>query len=145
MNISLLLNGVVRYVLILMKFTSLACFVVCLMCFSAVANNSYGQKFLEQPVTIRVKNQRLTEALDQLSANQQVKFAYADNVLKPSFKININANNKSVRQVLDEVLAPFNLTYKVIDDVIVISEKAAAETVGTVRFAAVKALRYKVK
>jgi TonB-linked SusC/RagA family outer membrane protein len=145
MNISLLLNGVVRYVLILMKFTSLACFVVCLMCFSAVANNSYGQKFLEQPVTIRVKNQRLTEALDQLSANQQVKFAYADNVLKPSFKININANNKSVRQVLDEVLAPFNLTYKVIDDVIVISEKAAAETVGTVRFAAVKAIKVQGK
>jgi TonB-linked SusC/RagA family outer membrane protein len=145
MNISLLLNGVVRYVLILMKFTSLACFVVCLMCFSAVANNSYGQKFLEQPVTIRVKNQRLTEALDQLSVNQQVKFAYADNVLKPSFKININANNKSVRQVLDEVLAPFNLTYKVIDDVIVISEKAAAETVGTVRFAAVKAIKVQGK
>jgi TonB-linked SusC/RagA family outer membrane protein len=145
MNISLLLNGVVRYVLILMKFTSLACFVVCLMCFSAVANNSYGQKFLEQPVTIRVKNQRLTEALDQLSANQQVKFAYADNVLKPSFKININASNKSVRQVLDEVLAPFNLTYKVIDDVIVISEKAAAETVGTVRFAAVKAIKVQGK
>jgi TonB-linked SusC/RagA family outer membrane protein len=145
MNISLLLNGVVRYVLILMKFTSLACFVVCLMCFSAVANNSYGQKFLEQPVTIRVKNQRLTKALDQLSANQQVKFAYADNVLKPSFKININASNKSVRQVLDEVLAPFNLTYKVIDDVIVISEKAAAETVGTVRFAAVKAIKVQGK
>jgi TonB-linked SusC/RagA family outer membrane protein len=143
MNISLLLNGVVRYVLILMKFTSLACFVVCLMCFSAVANNSYGQKFLEQPVTIRVKNQRLTKALDQLSANQQVKFAYADNVLKPSFKI--NASNKSVRQVLDEVLAPFNLTYKVIDDVIVISEKAAAETVGTVRFAAVKAIKVQGK
>jgi hypothetical protein len=56
MNISLFSNGVVRYVLILMKFTSLACFVVCLMCFTAVANNSYGQKFLEQQVTLKFKN-----------------------------------------------------------------------------------------
>jgi hypothetical protein len=49
MNKSLFYNGVIRYVLILMKFTSLACFVVCLMCFTAIAGTTYGQKFLETP------------------------------------------------------------------------------------------------
>jgi hypothetical protein len=41
MNISLFSNGVVRYVFILMKFTSLACFVVCLMCLSAIAKRLF--------------------------------------------------------------------------------------------------------
>jgi TonB-linked SusC/RagA family outer membrane protein len=128
MNISLFSNGVVRYVLILMKYTSLACFIVCLMCFTAVANNSYGQKFLEQQVTLKLKNQKLTETLDKLSANNKVKFAYADNLLKPSFRVNLNVSNKSIKEVLDEVLTPFNLGYKIIDDVIVISERAEAVT-----------------
>jgi len=137
MNISLFSNGVVRYVLILMKYTSLACFVVCLMCFTAVANNSYGQKFLEQQVTLKLKNQKLTETLDKLSANNKVKFAYADNLLKPSFRVNLNVSNKSIKEVLDEVLAPFNLGYKIIDDVIVISERAEATTLtGTSQTAA---------
>lgn len=131
MNISLFSNGVVRYVLILMKYTSLACFIVCLMCFTAVANNSYGQKFLEQQVSLKFNNQKLTDALDKLSANNKVKFAYADNLLKPTFRVNLNVSNKSIKEVLDEVLTPFNLGYKIIDDVIVISERAeAATTIG---------------
>jgi TonB-linked SusC/RagA family outer membrane protein len=128
MNISLFSNGVVRYVLILMKYTSLACFIVCLMGFTAVANNTYGQKFLEQQVTLKLKNQKLTETLEKLSANNKVKFAYADNLLKPSYRVNLNVSNKSIKEVLDEVLAPFNLGYKIIDDVIVISERAEATT-----------------
>jgi TonB-linked SusC/RagA family outer membrane protein len=127
MNISLFSNGVVRYVFILMKFTSLACFVVCLMCLSAIANDSFGQKFLEQPVTLKLKDDKLTDVLDKISADKQVKFAYADNVLKPSFRVSINVNNKTIKKVLDEVLTPFNLSYKIIDDVIVISERTEAD------------------
>ncbi|HEY9196865.1 MAG TPA: SusC/RagA family TonB-linked outer membrane protein, partial [Mucilaginibacter sp.] len=127
MNISLLSNGVVRYVLILMKYTSLACFVVCFMCLSAVANNSFGQKFLEVSVTLKLKNTRLTDALDKLAADKHIKFAYADNVLKPDFRVSLNAKNKSVREVLNEVLSPFNLDYRIIDDVVVIDEKTELE------------------
>ncbi|RFZ85075.1 SusC/RagA family TonB-linked outer membrane protein [Mucilaginibacter terrenus] len=128
MNISLFPNGVLRYVLILMKFTSLACFVVCLTCFTAVANNSYGQKFLEQQVTLKFKNLKLTEALDKMAADKHVKFAYTDNILKPSFKVNLNVTDKTVKEVLDEVLTPFDLGYKIIDDVIVITDRAEAAT-----------------
>jgi TonB-linked SusC/RagA family outer membrane protein len=141
MNISLFSNGVVRYVLILMKYTSLACFVVCLMCFTAVANNSYGQKFLEQQVTLKFKNQKLTDALDKLSADNKVKFAYADNLLKPTFRVNLNVSNKSIKEVLDEVLTPFNLGYKIIDDVIVISDRAEAATYTGVTQEAAKAIK----
>ncbi|WP_191177213.1 TonB-dependent receptor [Mucilaginibacter rigui] len=124
-----------------MKYTSLACFIVCLMCFTAVANNSYGQKFLEQQVTLKLKNQKLTETLDKLSANNRVKFAYADNLLKPSFRVNLNVSNKSIKEVLDEVLTPFNLDYKIIDDVIVISERAEATTLTSTRQTAAQAVK----
>ncbi|OOQ56518.1 TonB-dependent receptor [Mucilaginibacter pedocola] len=110
-----------------MKFTTLACFVVCLMCLSAIANDSFGQKFLEQPVTLKLKNDKLTDVLEKLSADKQVKFAYADNVLKPGFRVSVDASNKTIKQVLDEVLTPFNLSYKIIDDVIVIGERTEAE------------------
>ncbi|MCQ6959330.1 TonB-dependent receptor [Mucilaginibacter sp. JC4] len=146
MNISLFSNGVVRYVLILMKFTSLACFVVCLMCFTAVANNTYGQKFLEQQVTLKLKNMKLTDALEKLSADKQVKFAYADNLLKPSFRVDLNVTNKSIKEVLDEVLTPFSLGYRIIDDVVVISDRAEAATTYTgLSKEAVKAIKVQGK
>ncbi|MCJ8209025.1 TonB-dependent receptor [Mucilaginibacter sp. RS28] len=131
MNISLFSNGVVRYALILMKFTSLAVFVVCLMCFSAIANNSYGQKFLEQTVTLKLKNKKLTDVIEKLSADNQVKFAYADNVVKPPFKVNIDVDQRPMKLVLDELLTPFHLSYKIIDNVIVISDRpTTAATTG---------------
>ncbi|MDB5126238.1 MAG: TonB-dependent receptor [Mucilaginibacter sp.] len=145
MNISLFSNGVVRYVLILMKFTSLACFVVCLMCFTAVANNTYGQKFLEQQVTLKLKNMKLTDALEKLSADKQVKFAYADNILKPSFRVDLNVTNKSIKEVLNEVLTPFNLGYRIIDDVVVISDRAEVATYTGLVKEAVKAIKVQGK
>jgi TonB-linked SusC/RagA family outer membrane protein len=145
MNISLFSNGVVRYVLILMKFTSLACFVVCLMCFTAVANNTYGQKFLEQQVTLKLKNMKLTDALEKLSADKQVKFAYADNLLKPSFRVDLNVTNKSIKEVLDEVLTPFSLGYRIIDDVVVISDRAEVATYTGLTKEAVKAIKVQGK
>jgi TonB-linked SusC/RagA family outer membrane protein len=145
MNISLFSNGVVRYVLILMKFTSLACFVVCLMCFTAVANNTYGQKFLEQQVTLKLKNMKLTDALEKLSADKQVKFAYADNLLKPSFRVDLNVTNKSIKEVLNEVLTPFNLGYRIIDDVVVISDRAEVATYTGLTKEALKAIKVQGK
>ncbi|WP_158534900.1 TonB-dependent receptor [Mucilaginibacter hurinus] len=112
-----------------MKITSLACFVVCLMCLTAIAGNTYGQQFLEAPVTVKFKKTRLVDALDKIAADKHVRFAYTDMVLKQSLSITYNANNKSVKQVLSEVLAPYNLTYKVIGDVIVISEPTFATTI----------------
>ncbi|QHS56917.1 TonB-dependent receptor [Mucilaginibacter sp. 14171R-50] len=124
-----------------MKFTSLACFVVCLMCFTAVANNSYGQKFLEQQVTLKFKNQKLTDALEKIAADKKVKFAYADNLLKPTFRVDLNVTNKSIREVLNEVLTPFNLSYKIIDDVVVIGEGPAATTLTGITSQAVQAVK----
>ncbi len=131
MNISLFSNGVVRYVLILMKFTSLACFVVCLMCLSAIASNSYGQKFLEQQVTLKFKNDKLADVIEKIAADKQVKFAYADNLFKPAYRVNIKFNSKTIKQVLDEVLTPFNLSYKIIDDVVVIGDRNDAEATNS--------------
>jgi hypothetical protein len=47
--------------------------------------------------------------------------------LSPVFRVSINVNNKTIKKVLDEVLTPFNLSYKIIDDVIVISERTEAD------------------
>ncbi len=125
MNKSLFYNGVIRHVLILMKITSLVCFVVCLMCLTAIADNTYGQQFLESRVTLKLNNIKLTDALEKIAADNNVRFAYTDNVLKQSYRVTFNVQGKSVRDVLSQILAPFNLSYKVIGDVIVISEPSA--------------------
>ncbi|RYY33491.1 MAG: SusC/RagA family TonB-linked outer membrane protein, partial [Sphingobacteriaceae bacterium] len=130
MNKSLFYNGVIRYALIIMKITSLACFVVCLMCLTAIAGNTYGQQFLEAPVSLKLNKIKLTDALDKMAAEKHVRFAYTDNVLKQSYRVTLNVTDKSIKEVLSQVLAPFNLTYKIIGDVIVINERTDATVIA---------------
>ncbi|RYD88862.1 MAG: SusC/RagA family TonB-linked outer membrane protein, partial [Sphingobacteriales bacterium] len=55
--------------------------------------------------------------------------AYTDNVLKQSYTVTLNVTDKSIKEVLSQVLAPFNLTYKIIGDVIVINERTDATVI----------------
>jgi hypothetical protein len=79
-------------------------------------------------VSLKLSKVKLTDALDKIAADKNVRFAYTDNVLKQSYTIDLNVTGKSIRDVLSEVLTPFNLSYKVIGDVIVITEYNAATT-----------------
>ena len=139
MNISLFYDGVLRYVFKFMKYTTLVFFVICCLCFTAIASSSYGQKFLESNARIKLKSVTLAEALEQIAAGQRIKFAYSDVVIRQTEKITQTFNNKPVQEILQELLTPRQLTYKVVNDVVVIEAApvtlvpAATEQQSTVR------------
>ncbi|GAA4314186.1 TonB-dependent receptor [Mucilaginibacter gynuensis] len=103
------------------------------MCLTAFATDSYGQKFLEASVTLKLQKAKLTEVLDNIAADKHVQFAYTDNALKQSYKVSLDVTNKSISEVLNLLLTQFNLSYKIIGDVIVIDERQPAETVASGR------------
>ncbi|GAB2703320.1 TonB-dependent receptor [Mucilaginibacter koreensis] len=87
-----------------------------------MANSSYGQKFLDSKARIDFNNVTLAEALEQMAAGQHVKFAYSDAVIRRTGKISQSFRGKTIQEVLVSLLTPQQLTYKVVDDVVVIEE-----------------------
>jgi TonB-dependent starch-binding outer membrane protein SusC len=87
-----------------------------------VTANSYAQSqtfnFSEQGITIR-------EIFKQIESKSSFRFFYNDQVANIDQKVNLNADNKNINDILDELFQGTNLTYKVLENnLIVISSKA---------------------
>ncbi|WP_103866490.1 TonB-dependent receptor [Aquimarina sp. I32.4] len=90
------------------------------LCFgltNVYAYNSYSQTKLD----IDVKNGTLEELFDQIHSQSEFIFFYKDDVVNTLKKITVKRKQSNVIQILDEVFANTNLTYKIIDRQIVIS------------------------
>lgn len=127
MKKSLLCNRVANYALNIMKISTLVYITICCLCSLAWANTSYAQRLAEQKITIDLKNVRLDEALDKLTAGTSFKIAYADNLFNQSARVTIKVNNGSLAGALQELLTPYQLSFAEIGNVIVL-KKAITET-----------------
>jgi TonB-linked SusC/RagA family outer membrane protein len=126
MKKSLFSDRVINYCLLMMKYSTLIYIVVCCLCSVATANNSYGQKALNNAVTIELTNVRLSDALDKIAAAADVKFAYSDKVIDQSTLVTLSARNKKLGDVLQKLLSPNHLSFTLIDNVFIL-KRAAAE------------------
>ncbi|MEO8885537.1 MAG: SusC/RagA family TonB-linked outer membrane protein [Mucilaginibacter sp.] len=88
------------------------------LCFPARAGD------LDQRVTIRFRNISLKTALDRIAAAAKVVIIYSDSGPMAA-TVSLEVNNQPLREVLHELLAPYPLTYQVIDGKIVIGTSPA--------------------
>ncbi|MDB5086746.1 MAG: TonB-dependent Receptor Plug Domain protein [Mucilaginibacter sp.] len=79
---------------------------------------------LEKRITISFDKISLKEGLDKISAKASVAIIYSNSKEFILNSVSIHAINKPLKEVLKQLLAPFSLTFRVIDDKIVISYDA---------------------
>lgn len=82
--------------------------------FSSIASATVvdAQEILNQKVTIEVNNQDMKTVLTRLNKLTQVRFTYSSAVINTQKKVTIKAVEKPLSDVLDELLRPMNLGYK---------------------------------
>ena len=80
------------------------------------ASNSYSQEF-----TIKSKTASIKEVCREIEKNSDFIFVFSDNSEKLiDKKVNVEATSKNVTEILDEVLSDTGLTYKILDNQIVV-------------------------
>ncbi len=85
------------------------------------ADTSYNESYL---LTLQLSNVRISDVLDSVEESSEYIFFYSDKIGKELEKIvSINANSKTISQVLSEVLEGTNLTYVINDRQIIIKSK----------------------
>ena len=83
------------------------------------ASNSYSQEFM-----IKSKTASIKEVCREIEKNSDFIFVFSDNSEKLiDKKVNVEATSKNVTEILDEVLSDTGLTYKILDNQIVIYQE----------------------
>jgi TonB-linked SusC/RagA family outer membrane protein len=81
------------------------------VCGIAMAFDIHAQ-ILEKKFTIKFSNASLPEAIKNLSNTTQIKFAYSLDQLNVTDLISIVAEDKTLKEILDEIFAPRGIEYK---------------------------------
>lgn len=92
-----------------------------LMLFSlvSVAGRTYSQS---TRLTVKLNQATLLEIFNVIEAQSEFQIAYNSNNLDVNKKISIDAENKTVNEILDQILESKNLQYKIVDRYIVITD-----------------------
>lgn len=131
-----------------MKICTLQVMIATVLCGVAAAHTTYAQ-LLEKKVTLSLNAVPLETALKQIEEATHVKFFFSVDQLELEEEISIEVVDKSLGDVLDEMLEPHQITYKVHEKELTITlkkrrgvaseearlsneKKTSVQTVGTI-------------
>jgi TonB-linked SusC/RagA family outer membrane protein len=86
---------------------------------SALAGNVEAQ-ILDKPISISLYQTRMEQVLLQIQKMTEVKFVYSPSIVEIEKKISLNVTNRKLSAVLDEILKPSAIQYKLINDYILL-------------------------
>ena len=86
---------------------------------SALAGNVEAQ-ILDKPISISLYQTRMEQVLLQIQKMTEVKFVYSPSIVEIEKKISLNVTDRKLSAVLDEILKPSAIQYKLINDYILL-------------------------
>ncbi|MBL7815189.1 MAG: TonB-dependent receptor [Saprospiraceae bacterium] len=87
-----------------------------------------AQDILEKKVTIRLDNVELRNALQELEKEANVQFGYSSKAIKVQRKVSVNAQNQRLAEVLNTIFNPMRISYRVVNDQIILTNINSSET-----------------
>jgi iron complex outermembrane receptor protein len=87
----------------------------------SLAKNAEAQELLNRKISVRIENQNFESTLTLLEKEADVKFTYQLKLVPKSQKITLSVNSEPLAQVLDKMLTPLKIKYKVFNNQVVLS------------------------
>lgn len=108
------------------------CLLFMLLCMNpAFSVAASAQELLSRPVTLKVEKQRLRTVLNLIEQQTESRFVYSARTIGADRQVTLAVSNKRLHEVLDELLKPLKLTYRMLGGQIVldtVSETRADNT-----------------
>ena len=92
----------------------------------SLAKNAEAQELLNRKVSIHIENQGFESVISAIEKQADVKFTYRPKLVSMSPKITLSVSNESLAQVLDKILIPLKIKYKVFNNQVVLSRLVAS-------------------
>jgi TonB-linked SusC/RagA family outer membrane protein len=105
-------------------------FLVILFTCSTFAKKVEAQAILNKEISINITEGKIKQILKEIQNQTKVKFIYSPSMIRSERIVSLNVVNKRLGDILAETLAALNITYRVVDQHILLYDKdtfAAAE------------------
>ncbi|TDQ09662.1 SusC/RagA family TonB-linked outer membrane protein [Pedobacter metabolipauper] len=132
MEKSLYKHRVIQRVLSFMKYTIAVIMILCGFFTVATATHTYGQKILDNQVSLSLKKVNLKKALDQIAAEAGAKIAYGDGIIDQSIIINQDFDKVKLGKVLERLLFPNDINFSVVDNVVILKRSVQSKFVNKI-------------
>jgi TonB-linked SusC/RagA family outer membrane protein len=80
----------------------------------------YADGFSQSKISLRLQHADLKKALTLIEKQSNVRFLYNQDALKGAGKVSVQATNEALSKVLDEILAGSGITYKILEDDLIV-------------------------
>lgn len=97
---------------------------------SAIAKDSNAQTALNANVSINVKSEKISKILSSLEQQSDVTFIYSSVIINSDRRVSLSVSDKTLENVLDELLPSLDLSYQVSGDVVLIKRRSKEELEG---------------
>ncbi len=94
----------------------------------ATARPVEAQRIMEQRVTIQAENKPVKALLNQLGQMADVRFAYSSGLSQLNQPVTVNASNQRLSEVLDLLLRPLQLSYRLQGRQIILKPATSPQT-----------------
>ncbi|RYE26900.1 MAG: SusC/RagA family TonB-linked outer membrane protein [Sphingobacteriaceae bacterium] len=94
------------------------------------AGSSSAQEVLKKKINLSIENKTLNEVLKTLAKTNQVQFVYNLDVLQTKEKISAQFSDQELKEVLDNLLSKYNISYQVIKNKIILTSPVKTENLS---------------
>lgn len=105
-------------------------FLVILFTCSTFAKKAEAQGVLNKEISININEGKIKQLLQEIQSLTKVKFIYSPSAIKSERITSLNVVNRRLGDILVEVLGPLNITYKVVDQHILLYDKGSLAAVA---------------
>ena len=81
-------------------------------------------KILNKEISININQGNIKQILSKIQSEANVNFVYSASMIKADRHTTVNAVKKRLGDILDETLTPLKIFYRVVDNTILLSDKA---------------------
>lgn len=109
----------------LMKISAYQLFLAVALTGMVHAHPVKGQDMLQQAVTIHLDQVDIRTFVNTLQKSTGINFAYSSKAIGAHRKLSVHVNAQKLSEILESTLRPMNITYRLVDDVILLQRLPA--------------------
>ncbi|MFZ6012929.1 MAG: TonB-dependent receptor, partial [Bacteroidota bacterium] len=98
-------------------------FIVAITFTCATLARHVDAQVLDKEISLSVNHMEIRQILRQIQKQAEVKFVYSPSAIGVDRKISVHVTNEKLSEILDDVLRPLDIHYKVINDHIILFRK----------------------
>ncbi|MPR33057.1 SusC/RagA family TonB-linked outer membrane protein [Cytophagaceae bacterium SJW1-29] len=107
-----------------MKITLIQFCIAAIFAGVSLARDAVAQELLNQKISLKAVDQNLKSVLSDIEYKAEIRFTYRPRLIPTDQTITLSLSNESLGEVLDRILLPLKLKYRVIGKEIVLSQQS---------------------